>query len=206
MEKRAEKAAKTRRAILEAAQTLFLSEGYSQTNLEQVAELAGTTKPTVYSHFQSKHGLFEAVAGCNVDERAKVLAEILKTTGNPSHDLFRFAEKFLDGVLSKEARQWDRLAAAEAITHPEVGETFYEAGPARVLAAVGEYLKIQTDSGVLAVADPKMAAEQFIGMLLGLEIMRSQIGLPPPTPAGKRKRCKLAVQVFVKAYGGAEDE
>ncbi len=205
MAKRAERAAKTKQAILDAAENLFLQDGYSQTSLDDVAQLAGTTKPTVYSHFKSKHGLFEAVAGCKVDERAKLLAEILKVTDDPTHDLMRFGETFVARVLSKEARQWDRLAAAEAIAHPEVGETFYQAGPARVLAALVKYLKTQTRLGVMNVPDPKIAAEQLIGMLVTLDILRAQIGKPPPTPAACRKRCQMAVQVFIKAYGRPTD-
>ncbi|GAB5402484.1 MAG: TetR/AcrR family transcriptional regulator [Aureliella sp.] len=206
MAKRASKAASTRQVILEAAEKLFLQDGYSQTSLDQVAQLAGTTKPTVYSHFGSKHGLFEAVAASNVNQRARLLAELLEVTDDPTKDLTRFGETFLARVLSKEARAWDRLAAAEAIAHPEVGETFYQAGPARVLAALSNYLKTQTRAGVLDVPDPKMAAEQLVGMLVTLDVLRAQIGKPPPTPAACRKRCAMAVQVFVKAYGRPNDE
>lgn len=58
---RLERAALTRRALLDAAEQCFLSDGYSATSLEAIATEAGYTKGAIFAAFQSKAGLFLAL-------------------------------------------------------------------------------------------------------------------------------------------------
>jgi len=55
---RPERAALTRRALLDAAEQRFLSEGYHATSLEGIAADAGYTKGAIFAAFESKAGLF----------------------------------------------------------------------------------------------------------------------------------------------------
>ncbi|HEY5785160.1 MAG TPA: helix-turn-helix domain-containing protein [Microlunatus sp.] len=55
--KRTEQAKATRRAILEAAQRLFLSNGYGATSIRLIAEHAGVAVQTVYAVFGNKRQL-----------------------------------------------------------------------------------------------------------------------------------------------------
>ena len=59
---REQRTAETRRAVVEAARELFLSNGWSATGVRDVAAAAGVALETVYSHFSSKPGLLRAVA------------------------------------------------------------------------------------------------------------------------------------------------
>ncbi len=203
--RRATRSAMTRNQILESATRLFLDEGYSQTSIEQIAENAGTTKPTVYSHFGSKRALFDAVVQQNADQRVSLLTDPLTPTDNPQQDLIDFGDIFLSVVLSPQAQRWDRLAAAESLTSPEVGEAFYRAGPARVLRHLAEYIRQQHKAGRMMVVRASAAAEQLLGLLLGLDLLRTQIGQPPPSRAMLKKRCRESVAVFLAAYG-VDDE
>ena len=47
-----------RKAILEAAETLFLRNGYDGSSMDAIAAEAGVSKLTVYSHFTDKETLF----------------------------------------------------------------------------------------------------------------------------------------------------
>ena len=47
--------------ILDAAQRLFLDDGYDGVSLEQVGRAAGVTRQTVYNRFGSKDAVFRAV-------------------------------------------------------------------------------------------------------------------------------------------------
>ena len=55
--RRAEQAKATRRAILDAAQRLFLSNGYGPTSIRAVAEEAGVAVQTIYAVFGNKRQL-----------------------------------------------------------------------------------------------------------------------------------------------------
>jgi len=47
--------------ILDAAQQVFLKRGYQSASLDEIAEVAPASKPTIYSHFEGKQALFGAV-------------------------------------------------------------------------------------------------------------------------------------------------
>jgi AcrR family transcriptional regulator len=59
--RRQEQAAATRRSILEAAQRLFVRQGYPATTMEAIAAEAGVSLKTVYLAFATKSGLLRAL-------------------------------------------------------------------------------------------------------------------------------------------------
>lgn len=203
--------AKTRRSvdqtqtlILDAAANLFHSEGYARTSLDTVAAEAGVTKPTVYSHFRSKQGLFQAVVDRVAQERLGKLEQALATTGDPGDDLLRFGELFLSIALNPETQRWDRLAAAECLAHPEVGELFFQSGPAKLLKRLTQLLAQYDRDGLLVIPKPAAAAEQLIGLLIGIEMLRSSIGLKTLSVRQQKQRAKEAVRIFLAAFDGEQ--
>ena len=53
--------------ILDAAQRVFLKRGYQAASLDEIAEMAPASKPTIYAHFEGKEALFEAVVARVID-------------------------------------------------------------------------------------------------------------------------------------------
>ena len=53
--------------ILDAAQRVFLTRGYQSASLDEIAEVAPASKPTIYAHFEGKEALFEAVVDRVID-------------------------------------------------------------------------------------------------------------------------------------------
>ncbi len=58
MPTQAERRATTRRALLDAAASVFAERGYHGASLDAIAARAGLSKGSVYHHFASKHELF----------------------------------------------------------------------------------------------------------------------------------------------------
>jgi AcrR family transcriptional regulator len=54
-------ASATRRAVLGAARELFIAQGYGATTVEQIAQRAGVSKPTVFSAVGNKQMVLRAV-------------------------------------------------------------------------------------------------------------------------------------------------
>ena len=75
--RRQEQARLTRRAILDAAATLFVDPGYGATPLTAIAAKAGVAVQTVYKIFNSKRGLLSALVDVTVagDDEAVPLAQ-----------------------------------------------------------------------------------------------------------------------------------
>ncbi|WP_308466598.1 TetR/AcrR family transcriptional regulator [Rathayibacter soli] len=73
---RARQAAQTRRAILDAATSLFRDRGWAATTIPMIAEAAGTSVDAIYSRFATKSGLLMAVVDVAIvgdDEEAAMV-------------------------------------------------------------------------------------------------------------------------------------
>src|SRR5919206_1407702 len=57
----AERRAATRRALLDAARSLFAEKGYHGTAAEEIVGRAGLTRGALYHHFEDKRDLFRVV-------------------------------------------------------------------------------------------------------------------------------------------------
>jgi AcrR family transcriptional regulator len=70
-------AAETREAVLTAARELFLTDGYGATTIEQIAERAGVSKPTVFSAVGNKQAVMAALrtVALRGDDEAATVAE-----------------------------------------------------------------------------------------------------------------------------------
>src|SRR3954464_9921011 len=53
--------------ILDAAQKVFLERGYQSASVDEIAQVAPASKPTIYAHFPGKEALFEAVVARVID-------------------------------------------------------------------------------------------------------------------------------------------
>lgn len=61
------RAARTRAAILDAAERAFRADGYRGTRMEDVAEAADVAIGSIYGHFGNKDGLYHALAERSVE-------------------------------------------------------------------------------------------------------------------------------------------
>ncbi|MBM0224681.1 TetR/AcrR family transcriptional regulator [Micromonospora sp. ATA51] len=64
--KRTQKAAETRRCILEAARGLFVDHGYGATNMQDVAARAGVAVQTIYFVFGNKRSLLKELVDVTI--------------------------------------------------------------------------------------------------------------------------------------------
>jgi AcrR family transcriptional regulator len=67
-------AAERRQVVLRAAAELFSERGYGGTRLDDVAAVAGVTKPIVYRHFESKKALYLALLARHEEHMPAFLA------------------------------------------------------------------------------------------------------------------------------------
>src|SRR2546423_1737224 len=56
-----EQSARSRKALVEAATTLFAERGYGETSVQAIGERAGVSRGSIFWHFGSKEGLLWAV-------------------------------------------------------------------------------------------------------------------------------------------------
>lgn len=187
-----------RRAFINAANALFIEKGYANTTLGDIIAKSGGSRQTLYSLFGGKQGLFEAIiAGLNAE-----IFSPLRTEGQldraPEDVLVEIGIRFLQTVLTADALGVFRLVVAEGPSTRELSEQFWNLGPARTITAFESYFAEQTRRGVLNLTDPKQAARQFQGMLLGNFQMQCLLGVREiPAPDEIEAFVKTAVARFL---------
>lgn len=105
MRRTKEDAEKTRMALLEAAETLFLEKGVAHTSLEHIARHAGVTRGAVYWHFANKADLFNAMLG-QVRLPPEQLTERMR--GCPTHDPLMTLRELCIEAIANLARDQQR--------------------------------------------------------------------------------------------------
>ncbi|MGC1375369.1 MAG: TetR/AcrR family transcriptional regulator [Anaerolineales bacterium] len=85
---------RTRQAILDAAYSLVIEQGYAATSMRQVAERAGLALGSIYNHFPSKGDVFRTI----IDERhpfLQILPLLNSVEGNTIEEFVRNAAQLL---------------------------------------------------------------------------------------------------------------
>src|SRR5918993_5563874 len=79
----AERRAATRRALLDAARSMFAEKGYHGAAAEEIVRRAGVTRGALYHHYEDKKDLFRAV----VDEMEGEIDEEIEAAERAQPDL-----------------------------------------------------------------------------------------------------------------------
>ena len=97
------KGERTRRAVLEAAYSLFLEQGYAATSMRQIAARAGLALGGIYNHFSSKETIFSELI---VDRHPyKQILPVLVST--PADDVESFVRQAAETLVSELGRRPD---------------------------------------------------------------------------------------------------
>src|SRR5215207_4385625 len=124
--KRAAAALKTRHEIRDAAETLFLRDGYTRTSMKAIAEQAGVSEKTMYLTYATKANLLREViqVALRGDESPATLAERPEwraIMAGPLGEVFaRFAT--LNAALMNRTASIIALAESAAASDPELAE------------------------------------------------------------------------------------
>ena len=110
------------------------------------------------------------------------------------------AWRFLQLVDSPEALRVHGICMANAESHPELGELYFEHGPLETVRATQAYLEAQVRAGRLRIERTDFAAWQFLCMLMAEQHMRMELGLPPLPEADVRRYADDCVATFLRAH------
>lgn len=187
-----------REAILDAAQRLFLDEGYAATSMDAVAAKAGVSKATIYAHFEGKDQLFAAIM------HRRCEASFVFAPPDESFDAARilatYAERLLTLLMTPDALALYRVVVAESARTPELAQAFYDTGPTRGKTTIAASVaRLQARGELVDDMDPAVIADQFVGMLRAETYHRALLGLPSGRPLADT--VAAAVQTLLRAYG-----
>ncbi|MEV4282052.1 TetR/AcrR family transcriptional regulator [Actinoplanes xinjiangensis] len=190
-----------RALIVRAATELFLELGYDRASLARVADSAGVSKATLFKQFPTKAALFDAIV---LDSWAENDVTDVPPPGDLTAGLTVLGRRYAALLSQPEMTDLFRIVIAELPRFPELARTHFSQGKLPYFASVRTYLVAERDAGAADIADPEMAATQFLGMISN-HLFWPRLLLPDwtVTPARTTAVVEEAVRTMVARYGTA---
>jgi AcrR family transcriptional regulator len=166
----------TRDRILNISRDLFLSQGYSETGLNQIVDEANTVKASLYQHFKSKEELGRIVIRNYANQNLQLLQELMNRYPHPSD----FVKAWVR-ILKREAKHSSLHGCGMAnfraqISNKETGiAEEIQSITAHTILEIGKYLSKAQKEGFLDRLDnpKKMGRLLFLayeGVLVGYRL------------------------------------
>ena len=153
--------------ILDAAEKVFVAEGYGAATMEEVARVARMSKKTIYRLFPDKEHLFGALMS-DVDGFPGSEGKRAPIPSDPIDDLRNHLLTMAEFTLSSRQVEITRLVISEARHSPKLADEFYarvmRKGQAYLTEGVARALKAK---GVAEAHDPEATAMALFGAALG---------------------------------------
>lgn len=197
---------RTKAAIFAAAEALFLAHGFEGVSMDAIAERAGITKQTVYSHVGNKEALFldlvDRMTG-GAGDALSVAAPQPDIGTPPEIFLTRFAEEQLHIVVTPRLMKLRRMVIGEMNRFPELGAMLHRRGPARSVGRLSAALDLYGRAGALHHGDAVKAAEFFNWLVMGAYVNDAMLlgDAAIPSTAENTAHAQECVRIFMAAFG-----
>lgn len=191
-----------RAAILAAAKRLFPQQGFEGTSMDAIANAAGVSKLTVYSHYTDKETLFVAAVRAQTEEQMPASLFELAQGDSTRERLRVIARAFFNLITSPQAIALHRLLTAGSGTSTKLAQMFWESGPQRIQHGLADFLQREHEAGRLRVDDVAVAGAQFFCLIKGDLHARLLCGCcgGPFMPDEIDAHIDATVEMFLRAY------
>ena len=190
-----------RAAIMAAAKQLFSRHGLDGVSMDSLADKAGVSKLTLYSHFRSKDELFQTAVGEKCQEHTPPDFFDAHSPLPLKSRLRAIGRGFVALVMSPEALNLYRMMAAHAGGGSKLGRLFFEAGPEKNIERFSALLRHAHAAGELKVRDPQRAAGHFFCLLQGVPHIRVMVGESKSIPQRELDaHVDDVVEVFLRSF------
>ena len=159
----------TKQAILEASLELFSVQGFEATSISQIADAVGIRKASLYSHFDSKQAILDAIVKEVLQQYGKhsifARANWEKDAGNlplTADEAVGMIQGQIRYILHDPAISRARkMLVIEQFQNPELAKLQTKQNYSDVLEYFTGLIKCLIQKGVLAEDDPEIMAAQF---------------------------------------------
>ena len=159
---------RTNASIVDAAQAVFLRQGYENASMDAIAQQANVSKATVYAHFAGKEALFVAV----MQHLREIYQERLASIVNLDADGFASRLKLglnamLDFLMQANTLQMFRIVIAETGRFPAIALNDFRSGRETSERLLTEIFAKGVEDGEIRPLDCRQAASLAMTMLRG---------------------------------------
>ena len=159
----------TKKAILEASLELFSVHGFEATSISQIANAVGIRKASLYSHFENKQAILDALVKDVLEQYAAHSIFVRTDFGNDTDNLPHTPDEAVqmiegqiryilhDPYISKARK----MLVIEQFQNPELAKLQTKQNYSDVLRYFTGLVKRMISQGVLAEDDPEIMAAQL---------------------------------------------
>jgi AcrR family transcriptional regulator len=194
-------------AILDAAERVFLRDGYDASTMESVAREAEVSKGTVYLYFEGKDALHGAIAARSIGRLTRRFEDRLSTCRTGLDGIRALLESYRDHFAERPERC--RLASAWLSQPPgSAGQPGPEprARLGQLIAAVVETIhRGVADGSIRADVDPPVLALQLWAGFLGVSLLdmnRAELEGRLPEPMDLSSLVPAYVETLLRGIAG----
>ncbi len=181
-------------SILDAAEDLFLTDGFSATGIETIAKQANTSKATVYARFNSKEELFIAVSNRVLHTH---FSPIILAAGSLQERLTDLALQMLDALLDVKILRMYSIITAEAERFPELVRLSDQKSAFAGRALLENVLAEEQAAGHLKAHDLALLSQLFLASVVLEPLRQASLGLHHFDLAERKQWVDLVVTIFL---------
>lgn len=172
--------------IRAAALQVFSERGFAAARLEDVAEVAGVSKATIYLYFESKADLFAAIVREIATPRFDAIEKLIDAHEGPSSELIDFILARLREVTgTTDLPALAKIILAEAGNFPEIRDFYLEAVVLRAFDSFSRIIRRGIERGEFRPCNVEAAVQEIIFPVLLNTIARNTFGeIPQLDPDG----------------------
>jgi AcrR family transcriptional regulator len=187
--------------ILHAARRLFFEHGFGQVSTDVLAREAAVSKATIYRHFENMADSLRCVTEAEALRFREITPPKTETIADLQTALIQYGTKLLTFLNEAETLEFARLMHEGARENPDIGETFFNAAYGQTQKDFAKMFAAAQNRGVLSdLTSPMDIAEDLIGLLEGLGMVRVQLGVIKVPYPDVQERTTRAVNTILKMH------
>lgn len=187
--------------ILTAARDLFFKHGFERVSTDSLAREAAVSKATIYRYFTNMTDVLERVTEAEISKFRGGTPPQITSRAELEIALKEYGTRLLTFLNAADTIEFTRLMHEEARSNPEIGRTFYKAAHERTQADLANMIRAgQIHGFVQTEPDPMDVAEDLMGLLEGLGMIRAQMGMSKIPFEDIGPRITRAVATILKMY------
>ena len=167
-----------RGAILDAAEALFLEQGYDRTSLAEIVKKSGGSLATLYDLFGNKQGLLHAIASRWGNEARCQPAECMAMADLSNVELLRgYAHRQCDRMRSPRAVALMRMLISESLRDRDFALQIYRDLHIPAIDELATMFAEWAAAGEAEIDDPEAAAKLLLSIIMGDSMLHVLAGL-----------------------------
>jgi TetR/AcrR family transcriptional regulator, repressor of fatR-cypB operon len=184
--------------ILKAARELFVTKGYRETTLDEIAQLAEFGKGTLYNYFANKEEIFCAIVDQTVDDTLALARESVDWPGGIREKLTHY----VSGMINYTRQNGELLYVIAQELHNLETPRNAKWVPKLIARAqgaweiLGEVLRQGMDEGTLSIHESTELIVLLDGMVRGY-CLKNFLVTPQPSDQASSHPAELIVSVFL---------